>query len=282
MLRKLMIVAHRLEAAPLLMWAKQELNGYEDDDSLPSYRGPMAVQVRAQIVGPGGAQGTNYLTSHGIPDGFDGLFKAAFSEPLAGIESLSRSDEGIHIPWDPVAVGFYNKWIDERRVPFIPLWGVYSASKTVSSSVLQSIVDVVRTKALELALDLQSAFPDAGEVGGPTMQDPAVRSTVMHITNNIYGPVNGLAQGHVVRPKVVIRQGDLVGALTAARAFLTDSSIVTLSQVLATDGSDDEKRGKLDQLIAGIKSGAIAIAGGVATDLAAEGVIDLVRQFFGW
>src|SRR5690606_20718546 len=99
-------------------------------------------------------------------------------------------------------VGLYNGWIDEGKVPFLEYWGVYSATKSVSPSTLQGILDIVRTKALELALDLQYEFPDAGEVGGPTIEEPAVQAAVTHITNNIYGSVTGLAQGNNVRQKV--------------------------------------------------------------------------------
>lgn len=282
MLRKLMIVAHRLGAVPLLAWVKNELNGYDDNDDLPSYRGPLNVGVQAVIVGPGGAKGTNVLTSHGMPEGFEGLFRVSFFEPLAGLETFAQSSEGISIPWDPLIVAMYNQWIDAKDVPFIPYWGVYSAGKAVSQSTLQSIVDVVRTKALEMALDLQSEFPDAGELGGPTVNDPAVEATVTHITTNIYGSVTGLAQGNSVHQKVAVKPGDLVTALAAARAFLADPEIVELSKVLTQPGDDGEKRSRLDRFVHGIKSGTIAAAGGVASNLAAEGIIEVSNQFFGW
>ncbi|MGO2746221.1 AbiTii domain-containing protein [Microbacterium sp.] len=281
-LRKLMIVAHRLGAASLLAWVKNELNGYEADDDLPSYRGPMTVGVQALITGPMGSRGTNVLTSHGIPEGFEGLFEVSFYDPLAGIEAFAQSSEGISIPWDPVIVGMYNRWIDARDVPFIQGWGVYSASKAVSQSRLRAIVDVVRTKALEMALDLQADFPEAGEPGGPTVDDPRVEATVTHITTNIYGSVTGLAQGNSVRQKVSVKAGDLVATLDAARAFLADSGVAEFSRVLTGPGDDEDKRGRLERFVHGVKSGTIAVAGGVASNLAAEGVIEISNQFFGW
>jgi len=282
MLRKLMIVAHRLQAAPLLAWVKNELNGYTSKDDLPSYRGPMRVNVQAVITGPMGSKGTNTLSSHGVPEGFDGLFEASFFDPLAGIESMAQATETIGMPWDPAAVGLYNGWIDEGKVPFLEYWGVYSATKTVSPSTLQGIVDIVRTKALEMALDLQAEFPDAGELGGPTIEEPAVRAAVTHITTNIYGTVNGLAQGHDVRQKVTVKRGDLAGALAAVKAFLTDEGVTELSRILTDESDEGEKRSKLAQFTQGIRSGSVALASGVASNLAAEGVLEIVGQFFGW
>lgn len=195
---------------------------------------------------------------------------------------MAETTDSIGIPWDPAAVGLYNGWIDEGKVPFIELWGVYSATKSISPSTVQGIVDIVRTKALELALDLQAEFPDAGEVGGPTINEPAVQEAVTHITNNIYGPVNGFAQGNKIRQNLKVKTGDLVGALLAAKTFLSDEAITEFSKILTDPNSEDEKRSKLGQFVQGIKSGTFAVSSGVASNIAAEGVMELANQFFGW
>lgn len=282
MLRKLMIVAHRLGAEALLGWVKGELNGYDDADSIPDYRGPLDVSVQAVIVGPGGGKGTNTLSQHGMPDGFDALFKVWFTDPLAVLEGFASSRKGISVPWDPTVVGLYNGWINDGSVPFIPYWGVYSAHKSVSQASLRGIVDVVRTKALELALDLQREFPEAGEKEGPTVANPEVREAVTLITNNIYGSVTGLAQGHNVEQTVSVTAGDLVGALSSAKKFLEQEGIIQLSAVLTQEGTDADKRGRLEKLIGGVRAGSVALATGVTTDLAASGLMDIASQFFGW
>lgn len=282
MLRKLMIVAHRLGAAELLAWVKGELNGYDDADSLPTYRGPLNITVHAVIAGPGGSQGKNTLSKQGVPDGFEGLFQLWMMDPLAGLEAFASTDNGISIPWDPAAVGFYNRWIKDGKVPFIEGWGVYGAHKWLSSGTLRGIVDVVRTKALELALDLQSRYPNAGEKDGPTVADPAVQATVTHITNNIYGPVNGLAQGGTVSQNVTVQVGDIAGALDAAKEFLASESMVEFAKVLADDGDDAAKRTRLERFAQRVRSGAVALTSGVVTDVAAAELIKLASQFFGW
>lgn len=282
MLRKLMIVAHRLGADPLLAWVKAELNGYGDLDDIPDYRGPFTVNVQAVITGPGPSKGTSTLTKHGVPDGFDGLFELRFKDPLATLEGFAGSADGIAVPWDPAIIGLYNGWIDEGRVPFIEYWGVYSAQKVFSQAALKGIVDVVRTKALELALDLQAEYPDAGEKDGPTVDNPDVRATVTTIVNNIYGPVTGLAQGHNVTQKVRVNAGDLADALDNARRFLDDQGLEQLRAVLVHDGDNEDKRSRAGKFVDAVKSGSVTLAAGVTTDLAAAGLMEVVTQFFGW
>ncbi|MFJ2504075.1 hypothetical protein [Microbacterium sp. NPDC087592] len=282
MLRKLMIVAHRLGADPLLAWVKSELNGYDDLNDIPAYRGPFTVNVQAVITGPGPSKGTSTLTKQGMPDGFDGLFEMRFKDPLAALEGFAGSENGIAVPWDPAIIGHYNRWIDEGLVPFIEHWGVYSAQKVFPQGALRGIIDVVRTKALELALDLQEEFPDAGEKDGPTVDDPAVEATVTTIVNNIYGSVTGLAQGHNVTQKVRIATGDLRGALESARRFLDDQGIEQLRAVLGLVGDDEDKRSRIGKFLGAVKSGSVTLATGVTTDLAAAGLMEIATQFFGW
>lgn len=282
MLRKLMIVSHRLGATDLLAWVKGELNGYEDRDSLPSYRGPLPVVVQATIVGPGGGKGTNTLTQHGVPEGYDDLFRAWFLDPLATLEGFARSDHGLSIPWDPIAVAVYNRWIEDGEVPFVEYWGVYAAHKYISQSSVMGVVDIVRTKALELALELQSEYPDAGEKGGPTVADPAVRETLTHITNNIYGNITGLAQGGTVQQNVVVEAGDIACALEVARSFLARSSLNDFAKLLTDDGDEEAKRTRLERFVSAVRAGSINLAGGVAAGVAADGLMALGSQFFGW
>lgn len=282
MLRKLMIVAHRLGAESLLAWVKGELNGYDGVGSLPSYRGPFDVSVQAVIVAPFGGQGKTTLSPHGMPDGFDSLFKVWFADALAVVEGLARTKKGVSVPWDPAVVGLYNGWIESGSVAFNPGWGVFAAHKSVSQATLNGIVDAVRTKALEFALDLQEQFPEAGEKDGPTVDDPEVRATVTHITNNIYGSVTGLAQGHNVKQKIQVGVGDFVGALASAQQFLGAEGIEQLSAVLTHGGTDGEKRGRLEKLVDAVKAGSVTLAAGVTTDLAASGLMEIASQFFGW
>ncbi|MFJ3473387.1 hypothetical protein ACIPJ1_10665 [Microbacterium maritypicum] len=282
MLRKLMIVARRMGAEPLNAWVKAELNGYDDADSIPDYRGPFVVTVKAHITGPFGAQAPSTLTRFGMPEEFGSLFEVSFLEPVAALESFATSDAGIVFPWDPTAIGLYNGWIRDGRIPFIQGWGVFSAERSVSQATLRGVVDVVRTKALELALDLQAEFPDAGEKDGPTVDNPAVEATVTNIVNNIYGPVTGLTQGHIVKQKVTVEAGDLDGAIENARQFLGADGLAQLSAVLETGGSDDDKRGRLKRLVDAVKSGSVALATGVTTDVAANALTEITMQFFGW
>jgi hypothetical protein len=73
------------------------------------------------------------------------------------------------------------------------MMAVYSAQRLITLGLVAGVLDVVRSKCLELALDLQARFPDAGEKDGPTVNEAGVGRAVTHITTNIVGSVKILA-----------------------------------------------------------------------------------------
>jgi hypothetical protein len=109
-----------------------------------------------------------------------------------------------------------------------------------------------------------------------------VRATVTHITNNIYGSVTGLTQGHNIKQEVQVGVGDLVGALASAKQLLGEEGIEQLAAALTHGGTDGEKRGRLEKLVGAVKAGSVTLAAGVTTELAATGLMEIASQFFGW
>jgi hypothetical protein len=68
LLRKLKVVAARLDTAVLLEWVENELAGYGESALVPNYRGPFPTEVVAQWAGPGGAHSTVPLPSATLPE----------------------------------------------------------------------------------------------------------------------------------------------------------------------------------------------------------------------
>ena len=59
LLRKCLVLAHRLKNERLQRWVKKELDGYADDDALPDYRQTNAIS-KGVFFGPTGLELTNY------------------------------------------------------------------------------------------------------------------------------------------------------------------------------------------------------------------------------
>src|SRR5277367_5501653 len=70
LLRKMMMLASRLQTLPLAGWLDKELGGYSPDDDVPNYRGPFDAEVLSTWSGPGGAITKNLaLPPSAVPEG---------------------------------------------------------------------------------------------------------------------------------------------------------------------------------------------------------------------
>ncbi|TQK19107.1 hypothetical protein FBY40_1598 [Microbacterium sp. SLBN-154] len=196
---------------------------------------------------------------------------------------LAAKEEQLGEPWNGYALSRYNSLVEQQKVPRFVMMGVYSARKVVTPAMLRGIAESIRTQALELALDLQAVDPHAGEVGGPTREDPDIHRALTVNINHIYGDGANVAQGTGITQTAVVAKGDIVGLTGAISRLLTDQKAIGEAvAVITSDGSDTEKRSKLERLGGAIKSGSVALAAGVTSDMAATGLIALAGQFLGW
>src|SRR5690348_8010178 len=81
LLRKCLLLAARLDHAPLREWVENELNGYASSDLVPPYRAKREVRVRGDFSGPMGYwwQGAE-IPKAAVPEKWrEGLFTVEFS-----------------------------------------------------------------------------------------------------------------------------------------------------------------------------------------------------------
>lgn len=83
-------------------------------------------------------------------------------------------------------------------MPVVDGCQIYSVWQLLTSAQVKGVIGAIRNRALMMALELQQAFPEAGEPGGPTVQDEGVRDAVTNIYN-INGGTNALAMGEKIR-----------------------------------------------------------------------------------
>ena len=284
LLRKVKIVSRRLGADDIEHWVDAELNGYDDEDPLPTYRGPIAAQAIGTYAGPMQSRAKHWLPSVGVPDPdfTEHHFMVRLSQALVELEAFAGSDSDPRRPWSSWAVMKWNEWEGQGKVPHFEMMSLIHADALVSSATVRGIIDVIRNRALDFALDLQVAYPDAGEPGGPTVAEPGVQQVVNHNTNNIYGDGNQIAVGTGNVQTTTVNKGDLLSLLGAARRLgLGDDALAELTAAVVGDDDTDDKRSRLAAFADKVRSGAFVLIGGVTADLAATGVIDLGSQFLG-
>lgn len=282
LLRKVQVVAHRVQATELLQWVRQELNGYDSVDGLPEYRAALPVNVLGTWSMPGRLM-KQALSSGTIPDeARDALFRINMNQSLAELEEFMNApdDKELGYPWDQMQVLIYNKWVKEGKAPGLMYASVLEANRLISKGMLRGVIDAVRNTALNFALELQSADPNAGTVGGPTVADAAVGGSVRSVTYNIFGDGAQVAMGNHIAQHSTVQKGDLAGLLKAvAEVGLLREGSNELAKILL--GEEQDRSSRIKGFLRGIGSGAIAVATGATGQLVADAVEPLVQAYLG-
>lgn len=237
MLRKCRILAGRLRNEELTAWVSHELNGYPAGVPLPEYRRGVRGHLVADVSNVARGYQNAPLPETSIPEEFrENLLVNSFNQPVAELEELVAEGSDLR-----------------RRVP-AELWGyleeelngysVLDARIVLSRAAIVGIIDQIRTRALEFAVEIEAIDADAGE--GLSSDAPAIsQSEVIRVFNNtVYGGNVNVAVGNRdVQQEGVgsVAVGDFE-ALSAVlvRAGVTQEEIEDLSRALETDGDSDE------------------------------------------
>src|SRR5262249_34800693 len=152
---------------------------------------------------------------------------------------LSRSGKNgtITFPWPPNLVLYY-----QEKIPTSKSTGLVAAYQEVARSAIVALVDTVRNRTLNMALELQSSFGDQ-DFGHITSAEIAqVDRTVV---NNIYGGSNYFASGQsVLHASTINIQGIIgVGDKTQLEAVLRSSGLSDndVAELSAAEKKDGEK-----------------------------------------
>jgi hypothetical protein len=205
LLRRCQILAVRLRHEPFKAWVGHELNGYPDSTELPSYRGPFQGELKANIVGVQGLWKNVSVPASNIPAEvraevhalrfFDGV-----AELASMVEEATRAGEG-----------YVGRRLPAELAAITPVWQGYNTielSVVMSPTILSGILDQVRSKALEFALEIEAENPKAGDVAGPEPALPVARTNTIFQTA-IWG--GNVAVGPGAQVQVV--QGDLASLM---------------------------------------------------------------------
>lgn len=189
LLRKCKILAARLNHTDFKAWIEKELNGYDDTNSLPSYR-ILETMSKGHFSGWGGSGLRNapiptYCLEEKHQKYVDNVY---ITEGISALEDLlSKSDGTLHNPWRPQLLALYGTKF-YKNMNCIEAWQV------ISSSSLASIIDTVRTKILNFVLEIEAENPDAGDAKMNT--NPIEQGKITQIFHTtIHGNVQNVATG---------------------------------------------------------------------------------------
>lgn len=211
-------------------------------------------------------------------------------ESVGELERLAKVDGPLSYAWGTDTVGMLNRVMLDGKLPEVqriaPMHGLVSAKRLVSTAVIGSVLDQVRTRVLGLALDLERILPDAGEPGA-TPADSSAMTTI--VTNYIFGDSNAVAVASPGSVNLVsaVSAGDLDGLLSAALALgLSPNEVAELKEAIEADERDDNEPkdqpgSRVAKFLGKLTLGAVKTAGQEGAKEAARVVGEMVLAYYG-
>ncbi|MBB5329439.1 hypothetical protein [Tunturiibacter gelidoferens] len=186
LLRKCVILAHRIGNARLKEWANNELNGYPNRDDVPEYR-ITAGPAKGNFSGAMNASWSGFpIPSHLLEEDHKRFARTVeLTQAISAYEDLlhhrSTDDGTMTIPWPQnLALYYQTKLKNSRHMVLI------SAYQEIPRSAIVELIDTIRTRVLNLALEIQT---EVGEEDGDlkSLSHAAEQKVDQTIVNNIYG-----------------------------------------------------------------------------------------------
>jgi hypothetical protein len=179
LLRMAIVLASRLRHEPLAKWARSELDGYVGrSEEVPAYRRLHHAVLIGDFFGPfGSAVKNSPIPLDILPEEVRKYVREMpMVESVSSYEALGRSGKGtVHMPLPEVVSIFGALGLEYWRGHTLA-----EAHLRISVGTIRSVVDAVRTRLLDFALEIETVNAAAGEAPsiGPPPVDPP---TVQHI-----------------------------------------------------------------------------------------------------
>ncbi|MCJ7507660.1 MAG: hypothetical protein MUO85_02870 [candidate division Zixibacteria bacterium] len=283
LLRKCRILASRLKNEELKNWVQYELDGYPPDAALPDYR-KLQTQSYGYLSGPFGQSINNApIPSMCIPKEIRHLVAPGveFRNGVTALQDMisRRETEALQVHWPANVVALVSDRIMEGMT-------LLQAWKLIPASAVVSILDIVRNRILNFALEIESAAPNAGE-GNLT---PALTADKVSNVFNTYimGNVGNIASGNsqVTQQAILtISQGDWSSLEKFLKSLdIDDTDIAELKEAVKQEPKATPKGfgGKVASWIGKMVTKSAQGIWNVATTVASNVLSKALAQYYGW
>jgi hypothetical protein len=173
-LLKLRLLAARIGSQPLAEWVRHESEGYPREAELPNYRF-IPVSYTASFSGPFGSGINNAPISPFLVKKFAGehWVRHEMRESIAAVDDLlATAEDGGHLGINAADL------ILLLQGKVYPDYACNSVTGSIARSSLAAIRHSVRSRILELTLELEKSVPDAAAITiGPAALPSAPNST---------------------------------------------------------------------------------------------------------
>ncbi len=241
LLRKCKILGAKLGKKEFNDWVDQELNGYGDRESLPDYR-MFSVRSKGHFAGPFGSG----IKNAEIPlSCIDKKFRKVVAQshcgqPISFYEDLlARPSEGTYEePWSADLAAFEGQKIYQDM-------SCLAAWKVIPRGSIVTLVDAVRNRILNFALEIESENPEAGEA--PLNNPPISQERVSQVFHtHIYGNVGNIAEGGAnIKQTASLRvvQNDLESLISFFKSMgFSEGNLKELKDAIKSDPIDEVRQ----------------------------------------
>jgi hypothetical protein len=235
-LLKLRFLASRLGSAPLEEWVKHESEGYPVNIEIPEYR-KVPVSYVGTFSGPFGSGIRNAPIPPVLIDKYAGEHWTRYEvrQSVSAIDDLlaAGQDGTLHVNAANLILLLQGHVYEH--------YACNSVSGTLSKASLVELQNAVRTRVLELTIQLEKSIPTAAEITlGPPPTTPIAKDmeTVTQITQQIvHGNVTTItSSGDSAQFNLTFKQGDqdaLIRSLVDAGIAKRDATDV--AQIIASE-----------------------------------------------
>lgn len=280
-LLKLRLLASRLGSQPLADWVKHESEGYMKNAAVPDYR-ILSVSYTGNFSGPFGTGIQNAPISPYLIEKFAGKQWVVYEmqESIAAVdELLTSSTNGGSLGIDAANL------ILLLQGKVYPEYSCISVSGKISRSSLAAIRHSVRSRVLELTIELEKLIPEASVVSiGPADSIPsssaaAATQISQQIIYGNYTSVSAVGNGNRIDIAIVERNTQSLKDFLS-KSGLTESDASELAK-LASDEEPESKSEPMgpkvrEWIVKNIKkatNGTWKVGISVATDLIKEALL---------
>jgi hypothetical protein len=218
-LRKCLVVADKLQNNKLRTWVLAELNGYPGKKNLPPYR-----MLRVHAVGLFVGSFNRQIADQPIPASAlkeqhrDWASTAYMGQPLVAYETAVTAKDkhdDLIVEWPADLVAIYSSTFFEGDLL------LYRAHQVIPRSSVAGIIDTVRNKLLEFALELRRQIGSED----PTPENPPPALVDRQVTNIIFGGTNVFGGNIAGDVSQTVTQTVVVGDFTSLSGALKQVGI---------------------------------------------------------
>ena len=215
LLRKCLVLEHRVKNEKFKRWLDQELDGYDKEGELPDYRVFTCVN-KGEFLGLTVRMSKQPISLHVMdPKDRKLVEKCLLHQPAASYDGRPDKNADASVPWPPALTVKYSRKIYQDGEP-----ALHTAWQEIPGSIMVSLIEQVRTRVLRFALELKENLP-ANTTDAAQLPKAVVEHSVV---NNIYGG-NIVIASHAENFSQIAQTNVCEGDTAALEKALTDLGI---------------------------------------------------------